>query len=152
MFKRSLAALALCVAAWAAPALAGTEVVLRTDEAKVISVSGEPGTVVVGNPSIADVTVRRDQLFVMGRSYGTTNMIVLDRAGNQLASLDVVVTMGGSKTVQVFKAGARMSFACAPDCEATMQIGDRTEFFDAIGKQISSRSEAAAGASKASAE
>ena len=152
MFKRSLAALALCAAAWAGPALAGTEVVLRTDEAKIISVSGEPGTVVVGNPSIADVTVRRDQLFVMGRSFGSTNMIVLDREGNQLASLDVIVTMGGSKNVQVFKAGTRMTYACSPECEATMQIGDRAEFFDGVGKQIGARSETAAGGAKASGE
>jgi Flp pilus assembly secretin CpaC len=150
MLKRSLTAIALCAAAWAGPALAGTEVVLRTDEAKIISVSGQPGTVVVGNPGIADVTVRRDQLFVMGRSFGTTNMIVLDRDGNQLAALDVVVTMNDDKAVQVFKAGARMSYACAPECEATMQIGDRTEFFDGVGKQIGGRAEVAAGGAKAS--
>jgi Flp pilus assembly secretin CpaC len=152
MLKRSFTAIALSAALWAGTAWAGTEVILRTDEAKIISVSGEPGTVVVGNPAIADVTVRRDQLFVMGRSYGTTNMIVLDRAGNQLASLDVTVMMGGTKNVQVFKAGGRMSYACAPECEATMQIGDRAEFFDGIGKQIGARSEAAAGGAKASGE
>ena len=152
MLKRSLAVLAFSAALWAGPAQAGTEVILRTDEAKIISVSGEPGTIVVGNPAIADVTVRRDQLFVMGRSFGTTNMIVLDRDGNQLASLDVTVTMGGAKPVQVFKAGQRLSYNCSPECEATMQIGDRADYFEGIGKQISGRSEAAAGGTKASAE
>jgi Flp pilus assembly secretin CpaC len=130
--------------------LAGTEVVLRTDEAKVIAVSGEPGTVVVGNPSIADVTVRRDQLFVMGRSFGQTNMIVLDRNGNQLASLDVIVMMGGNKTVQVYKAGTRMSYACAPECEVMLQIGDRDTYFDGVQKQIGGRNSTAEGGSKAS--
>jgi hypothetical protein len=152
MLKRSLAVLAFSAALWAGPALAGTEVILRTDEAKIISVSGEPGTIVVGNPAIADVTVRRDQLFVMGRSFGTTNMIVLDRDGNQLAALDVTVTMGGAKPVQVFKAGQRLSYSCSPECEATMQIGDRADYFEAIGKQLNGRSEAAAGGTKASAE
>jgi hypothetical protein len=152
MLKRSLAVLAFSAGLWAGPAIAGTEVILRTDEAKIISVSGEPGTIVVGNPAIADVTVRRDQLFVMGRSFGMTNMIVLDRNGNQLASLDVVVTMGGNKNVQVFKAGQRLSYSCSPECEATMQIGDRTDYFEGIGKQIGGRAEAAAGGTKASAE
>lgn len=151
MLKHAVTAIAFCAAAWAGPALAGTEVILRTDEAKVVSVSGQPGTVVVGNPGIADVTVRRDQLFVMGRAFGTTNVIVLDRDGNQLAALDVVVKMNDNKALQVFKAGQRLSYACSPECETMLQIGDRGDYFDGIGKQIGVRSEIAAGGSKASA-
>jgi hypothetical protein len=88
----------------------------------------------------------------MGRSYGTTNMIVLDRDGNQLPSLDTTVAMGGSKNVQVYKAGTRMTYNCSPECEVTMQIGDRADYSEGVTTQISGRADAAAGGAKASSE
>ena len=119
MIKLSFTGLvsAVLLAFAALPAQAASDVVINADQAKIISVSGQPGMVVVGNPSIADVTVRGDQVVLMGRNYGVTNLIILDREGNQLAALDVTVQITDKNAVHVFKAGGRMSLACAPVCE-----------------------------------
>ena len=89
--------------------LAAQELVIKTDQTQLISVSGNPGTVVIGNPSIADATVHGNKLFVHGRAFGTTNLIILDENGNQLSNLDITVMLGGENNMQVYKAGARYS-------------------------------------------
>lgn len=150
MLKLSLTGLA-CALALAIPALiptlpaqAANDVVINADQAKIISVSGQPGMVVVGNPSIADVTVRGDQVVLMGRNYGVTNLIILDREGKQLAALDVTVQITDKNAVHVFKAGGRMSLACAPMCEQTLQVGDEAaKVFEPIAKQMQTKSDIA---------
>ena len=136
----------LCTSA----SLAAQELVIKTDQTQLISVSGNPGTVVIGNPSIADATVHGNKLFVHGRAFGTTNMIILDENGNQLSNLDITVMLGGENNMQVYKAGARYSFVCAPDCEGTLQSGDAVGFFADISKMDAKKSGTAQG--KASTE
>lgn len=152
MIKISLTgfACAALIGLSASPALAASDVVINADQAKIISVSGQPGMVVVGNPNIADVTVRGDHVVLMGRNYGVTNLIILDREGNQLAALDVTVQITDKNAVHVFKAGGRMSLACAPTCEQTLQVGDEVaRVFDPLSKQIQTKSDIASGSSKA---
>ena len=101
---------------------------------------------VVGNPSIADVTVQGNRVVLMGRNYGVTNLIILDRQGNQLAALDVTVQITDKNAVQVFKAGGRMTLACAPMCEQTLQVGDEaTKVFDPLTRQMQTKSDIASG-------
>jgi hypothetical protein len=130
--------------------LAAQQLVVKTDQTQLISVSGSPGTVVIGNPSIADVTVHGNKLFVHGRAYGTTNLIILDENGNQLSNLDITVMLGGENNLQIYKAGARYSYVCAPGCEGTLQSGDATGFFGDISKMDAKKSGTAQG--KASTE
>ena len=130
--------------------LAAQQLVIKTDQTQLISVSGNPGTVVIGNPSIADATVHGNKLFVHGRAFGTTNMIILDENGSQLSNLDITVMLGGENNMQVYKAGARYSFVCAPDCEGTLQSGDSAAFFGDISKMDAKKSGTAQG--KASTE
>src|SRR4051794_1039251 len=111
-FRLGLVALFAGLAA--APALAIPDVVVMNDQAKLVEIpGGEPATVVVGNPNIADVTVQGNQIFVHGRNFGTTNMIVLDREGKQLSAFDVTVMLRGTNNVAIYKAGRRFSFVCA---------------------------------------
>jgi Flp pilus assembly secretin CpaC len=151
MIKLSLTsfACATILTALTSPALAASDVVINADQAKIISVGGQPGMVVVGNPNIADVTVRGDQVVLMGRNYGVTNLIILDREGNQLAALDVTVQITDKNAVHVFKAGGRMSLACAPTCEQTLQVGDDpVKVFDPLSKEMQTKSDMASGSSK----
>ena len=128
-------------------AFAAQELIIKTDQTQLIDVSGNPGAVIVGNPSIADATVHGSKIFVHGRAYGSTNLIILDQNGNQLASLDVTVQLGGVHNLAVFKAGARYSYVCAPVCEATLQAGDNPDWFNDIAKMNSKKSGAATGKS-----
>lgn len=152
MINISLPGLAFATAliSLAGPAAAASDVTLNADQAKIIFVSGQPGTVVVGNPSIADVTVQGDRIVLMGRNYGVTNLIILDRDGNQLAALDVTVQITDKNAVHVYKAGGRMSLTCAPTCEQTLQVGDDgTKVFDPLTRQMQTKSDIASGTSKA---
>ena len=128
-------------------AFAAQELIIKTDQTQLIDVSGNPGAVVVGNPSIADATVHGSKIFVHGRAYGSTNLIILDQNGNQLASLDVTVQLGGVNNLAVYKAGARYSYVCAPVCEATLQAGDNPDWFNDIAKMNGKKSGAATGKS-----
>jgi Flp pilus assembly secretin CpaC len=141
---------AAALAAFALPATAASDVVIQADQAKIIRVSGQPGTVVVGNPSIADVSVQGDQVVLMGRNYGVTNLIILDREGIQLAALDVTVQITDKNAVHVYKAGGRMSLTCAPTCEQTLQVGDETtKVFEPLTRQMQTKSDIASGTAKA---
>ena len=130
-------------------AFATQEIIIKTDQTQLINVSGSPGTVVIGNPSIADATVHGDKIFVHGRSFGSTNLIILDQDGNQLAALDITVQLGGLNNVALFKAGVRYSYVCAPNCEATLQAGDQVDWFGDVAKMDSKKTDAATGKSSA---
>jgi hypothetical protein len=127
---------------------AASDIVVMSDQAKLVSVSGKPGVVVVGNPSIADVTVQGDRVFVHGRNWGTTNLIVLDRSGNQIAIFDVTVMAGGANNVGVYKAGNKFSFVCDPNCETSLQVGDYHNHLKDIHEEMTGKSALAMGASK----
>lgn len=133
-------------------ALAAQELIIKTDQTQLISISGTPGTVVIGNPSIADATVHGDKIFVHGRAFGSTNLIILDENGNQLSSLDITVQLGGENNLAVYKAGARYSYVCAPNCEATLQSGDLPDWFADISKMDGRKTGAATGKSSADSE
>jgi len=110
-------------------AFAGEPITVYTDHSRVLSVSRPPATIIVGNPSIADVTIQGNQVLLHARSFGETNIIVLDEQGSQLADYEVTVQLGGKNNVAVFKAGYRYSYICAPDCESTLHVGDDKEYF-----------------------
>jgi hypothetical protein len=131
------------------PALAGTAVNILQDQAKQVSLTGEAATIVVGNPTIADVTTRGTTVFLHGRSFGTTDVIILDADGNQLALLDVTVSRGGSSGVNVFRAGAKYSYGCAPLCESTPEPGDQKDYYTDTMGHVKLKGEAATGLAKA---
>jgi Pilus formation protein N terminal region len=124
---------------------AGQPLVVRLDHTQVMTVARPPGTVVVGNPSIADVTIQGDQLYLHARSFGSTNILVLDENGGQLADLDVTVQSGANNEVQVFKAGFSQTYVCAPDCESTLKIGDSNPYYEMVSKQQQKRNAIALG-------
>lgn len=155
MFKYSvLIGAAFCVSGALADqaAFAGTPVTVFTDQTQMIALAQDPGTVVVGNPSIADVSVNGRRVFMHGRGYGNTNITILDVQGNQLANFDVTVTHDAANEVAVFSAtqnpterASRSSFTCAPLCQKTVIAGDSNIFFGEITAQNSSKLNSATG-------
>ena len=115
-----------------------TEVLaVESDRSIVLTMPASPGAVIIGNPSIADVSVNADKLFVHGRAFGQTNLIIMDLQGNEIMHYDLVVRNSAESVVAVygpgdqFKAGGptRRSYTCLPNCEAQFQIGDEEKFF-----------------------
>jgi Flp pilus assembly secretin CpaC len=144
LLRNTLGALSLALLT-STSAFAAQELILLTDQTQLLSISGNPGTVVVGNPSIADATVHGSKIFVHGRGYGSTNLIILDQDGNQISSFDVTVQSGGNNTVAVYKAASRYSYICAPNCEAIVQVGDQKDWMGEIVQLNQKRNDWATG-------
>jgi hypothetical protein len=142
--RASTSALALAFL-FTSPSFAVQELIIKTDQTQLIDVSGSPGAVVIGNPSIADATVHANKIFIHGRAFGSTNLIILDQSGNQLVSLNITVQLGGDNNVALYKAGSRYSYVCAPDCEANLQAGDQVDWFGDIAKMETKKSDIATG-------
>lgn len=136
---------------WAAPARADVDVVL--DQARVLRLPHDVSTVVIGNPAIADVSVQRMSgvVIVTGKTYGSTNMIMLDAGGQTLREDQVVVRAGGERIVTVQRGLERESLTCRPVCERTITMGDAPTSFDAVSSQTASRSGLALGQAAAQA-
>ena len=61
------------------PSHAGEHYSVDLNKTEVVYLPENAGAVVIGNPQIADVSVHSaNTLFVVGRGYGETNLIVLN--------------------------------------------------------------------------
>jgi len=111
------------------------------DRATLVKLPDRVGTVVVGNPLIADVLVQPGgQLVVTGKGYGVTNIIALDRAGNLLLEQTVEVQGPRQDVVVVYRGIERESYSCTPNCERRITLGDSPLYFDSTLTQTGSRS------------
>lgn len=138
---RPLLALLVSIGVLSAASARAETINVFADQAKIMALPGEPATMIVGNPMIAEVTVQNNVMAVHGRHFGTTNLIILDQDGKQLASYEINVQQGGGSVVQVYKGGARMSYNCEPACESIAVPGDEAGYManvlDQIGKKTS---------------
>lgn len=118
------AALAVVVATAAAPHVARA-LTVPIDESAMVTTTAPIGSVMVGNPSIADVTVvDARRVAVLGRSYGMTNLIVLDRMGRPIMQQRVSVAPAQSGRVSLYRGPLVYNFACSPRCERTPMPGE----------------------------
>ena len=106
-----------------------------------VPISGSAASIVIGNKNIADVSVHNEQLlFVTGKSYGTTNLLVFDKAGREIFNADVMVTTNLTNLVTINRAGQSYTYDCAPNCKAVLSIGDAPDHFGAlIDQQLQSQ-------------
>ncbi len=115
-------ALAFAATLLVAGPLAAEPLVVPIDHSTRLNVAGSAASVVVGNPQVADVTVVDSHtVFVSGRGYGETDVVVLDAAGRTLYSGDVIVGTPNGGRVSVYRAGERTDLACAPGCEVSFR-------------------------------
>lgn len=132
-----LGAIALSVASVAS----ADQIMVEASKTIAVPLNGSASSIVIGNKNIADVAVHNDQLlFVTGKSYGTTNLLVFDKAGRQIFSSDVLVSTNSSSLVTVNKSGQSYTYDCSPNCRAVLSIGDQADHFAAlIDQQLQSQ-------------
>ena len=137
-FRHGLLAAALLLAGGSGSALAGSrDIDVRIDEAKLVRLGRPAAEIIVGNPSIADVTVQSGRaLVVTGKSYGRTNLIVLDARGKQVLNKTLSVVEPQRGYVTLHRGSNRYTYYCAPDCVPPLAIGDQPDYFDAIAKEV----------------
>jgi Flp pilus assembly secretin CpaC len=121
-------ALAALVSAFsAAPGMAaeGAAITVKANMARILRISAPAATVIIGNPGIADVTIQDPQTLVLtGKSFGQTNLIVLDGMGNPIADTLVEVTIAQTDVVTIYQGSQRTSVSCTPNCLPTIMLGD----------------------------
>jgi hypothetical protein len=129
---RSILAAALVLYA-AAPLAARAEstepISVKVNMARILRISAPAATVIIGNPGVADVTIQDPQTLVLtGKSYGETNLIVLDNQGNPVADTTVSVVQGDNDLITVYLGTARNTLSCDPVCQPTIMLGDDADF------------------------
>ena len=96
---------------------------VKVDRAKVMRVSRPAQMIILGNPAIADATIKDSQtLIITGKQYGTTNLIVLDADGEPIADEVLRVTSALDSHVVIYKGNSRETMTCAPQCEPIFRI------------------------------
>lgn len=137
--SRTLVATLLLAVGAALPAAQATAETIDVvvDRAKVLRISQPADVVIIGNPAIADATIQDSQtLIITGRSFGTTNLIVLDAGGQIISEETITVGPQDQNVVTVYRRASRETLSCTPECSPTLAVGDNTVSFDSVSTQI----------------
>lgn len=102
---------------------------VNVNMARILRINAPAATVIIGNPAIADVTIQDAQTLILtGKSYGQTNLIILDSAGNPIADTFIEVIQTSDDVMTVYLGLARTTLACEPVCQPTATLGDNNEY------------------------
>jgi Pilus formation protein N terminal region len=116
------------------------DVVVLIDQAMLVRLERPAAEIVVGNPSIADVSVQSGKvLIVTGKSFGETNLIVIDSDGKQVINRRLIVQEPRIGFVTLYRGTARQTVHCAPYCTPQLVIGDTPDIFGQISSQITTK-------------
>lgn len=125
---RVLVFVAAIVAAGAASA-AGLTVPM--DEVRLVAFKKPVSTVYLGNPSIADLTVIDSRhVFVLGKTFGTTNLIALGDDKSVIANESVTVFGRSAGAVTLNRGAETFTYTCTSrHCETGPVPGDEKTYF-----------------------
>ncbi len=150
--SHNVTALVCGVVALAAAAAGARAATVRLDENTMISLRAPAGNVVIGNPSVADVTLITPQrIAVLGRSYGVTNLIVTDRMGRTIFEQEINVAPASRGHVSLYRGALVSNYACSPHCERTPVPGEEKGNYDPFAGGYKDYDERAKGDSGAAA-
>jgi hypothetical protein len=76
---------------------------------------------------------------VTGKSFGETNLIVIDADGKVIVNRRLIVQEPRTGYVTVYRGDARQTLHCAPNCTTPLVIGDAPAYFEAISKEIKTK-------------
>ena len=115
---RKLAVMALFVLTIGQACASEDPVIVTVDRAKVFRIKEPASTVIIGNPFIADVSMHDHfTVVVTGKSYGSTNLVILDDKGEPIIDEVIIVRASEDKIVSVTRNALRQTYTCAPNCE-----------------------------------
>lgn len=107
-----------------------TSLIVKYDHSHLLRLPRPVSEIIIGNPSIADISVQSKQLLVVtGKSFGHTNIILLDNEQNVIQENRVVVVRDQANVVNLRRGIGRESYNCAPTCNPTITVGDEAAYF-----------------------
>ncbi len=117
-------------------------IVAIIDQARMVKIPEGTETLVIGNPTIADLTfLKQNNLMILTpRAFGQTNLIALDGHGNAVAQ-SMIEVVAGANTMIVQRGGARESYSCAPRCQPTEQLGDDTGYMSKVATEATAHTQ-----------
>ena len=119
-----------------AHAATAQDISVETNKTVPVRVTGSAASIVIGNKNVADVAVHDEHLiFITGKAFGTTNLMIFDKSGKQIMSSDVVVTANASNLVTINRSGATFTYDCAPECRSVTSAGDEENYFGQVMSQ-----------------
>lgn len=122
------------------------DLVVAYDQSQLLRLPRTVSSVIIGNPSIADVTVQGGNLLVVtGKTFGITNIIALDSERNIIQDQRIIVTRDEVRTVNLTKGGERQSYSCTPNCSPMLTIGDEKDYFSTISSHAQAKTKFAEG-------
>jgi len=126
-------AMLLVAALLAAGQARASDLIVSYDQSQLLRLPRPVSSVIIGNPSIADVAIQGGNLLVVtGKTFGVTNIIALDAEHNIIQDQRVVVQRDETRTVNLNKGSLRQSYSCTPDCSPTLTIGDEPAYFNMV--------------------
>lgn len=133
--RRSLALALACAVSFASSAAIAGDLIVRYDQSQLLRLPRPATEIIIGNPSIADVSLQGGNLLVVtGKTFGITNIIALDADRNVIQDQRVMVERDDLKVVNLHKGSTRFTYSCTPNCEPNLTIGDDKLFFDTVLK------------------
>lgn len=140
LFLLVTGATSVLAALLAAGAARAADLVVAYDQSQLLRLPRPVSSVIIGNPSIADVAIQGGNLLVVtGKTFGVTNIIALDEERNIIQDQRVVVQRDEVRTVNLSRGGERQSYSCTPTCSPTLTIGDDTKYFETISKHAAEK-------------
>lgn len=111
---------------------------LPMDEVRVVAFTQPIATIFVGNPLIADVSmIDNRHAFVLGKSFGATNIVALNSDGRQVVNQSVSVFGRTSNTVVLHRGVAQATLTCASSrCEPMPMPGDDKDSYSSRMEQV----------------
>ncbi|MET3660582.1 pilus assembly protein N-terminal domain-containing protein [Aquamicrobium ahrensii] len=102
----------------AVPAMeAGIQVIMN--EARIVKLPRPADTIVIGSSAIADASVQDATTLVLtGKSFGMTNLVILDKQGAPIMDEQVTVVRQTASTVRVYRRADVTTLSCTPYCES----------------------------------
>ncbi len=121
--RTALYVLAAVAALLPQPSAAQDELLrVNMDHARILKLDRPVSKVIVGNSKVADATVADPTTIVLtGRSFGTTNIVLLDANDNAIIDRRILVSIDEGNTVRVFRQTERSVLSCTPACEQHAQ-------------------------------
>lgn len=121
-------------AAWAG------DLQVQYDQVMLQPLDEPAANIIIGNPSIADVTLQNSKMLVItGKTFGITNLIVLNADEKVILNERIMVRTDDRKVVSLMRAGQTSTYNCAPKCEPVLKVGDDKDYYSNIAASASQK-------------
>jgi hypothetical protein len=131
---------------------ANTGLSVPMDEARVITFTQPVATLFVGNATIADVTIiDSHHAYLLGKTFGATNLIGLDANNRQVMNTQVDVTNRMMGSVTLNRGADTYNYSCTQlHCETNPRPGDPSGYVTNIQSAVQQHEDAGMKAASAS--